>query len=51
MITTQGLMAGIIGQATNEFGTDFNNPDASLQGIILGTYSLGAFFSAMIMFQ
>lgn len=44
-------MAGIIGQATNEFGKDFRAPDAALQGAILGSYSLGALLAALIFFQ
>lgn len=35
----QGVMSGLIG-ADNQFGRDFNNPDANMQGIITSIYGM-----------
>jgi len=36
----QGVLSGIIG-ADNQFGKDFNHPDANTQGLIVSIYQLG----------
>jgi MFS family permease len=36
----QGVLSGIIG-ADNQFGQDFNHPDANTQGLIVSVYQLG----------
>ena len=36
----QGVLSGIIG-ADNQFGRDFNRPDANTQGLIVSVYQLG----------
>ena len=36
----QGVLSGIIG-ADNQFGEDFNHPNASTQGLIVSVYQLG----------
>src|SRR5258706_9519629 len=36
----QGVLSGIIG-ADNQFGSDFNHPDANTQGLIVSVYQLG----------
>lgn len=36
----QGVLSGIIG-ADNQFGEDFDHPDANTQGLIVSVYQLG----------
>jgi MFS family permease len=36
----QGVLSGIIG-ADNQFGKDFDHPDANTQGLIVSVYQLG----------
>lgn len=36
----QGVLSGLIG-ANNQFGKDFNHPDANTQGLIVSVYQLG----------
>jgi hypothetical protein len=36
----QGVLSGLIG-ANNQFGVDFNHPDANTQGLIVSVYQLG----------
>jgi len=36
----RGVMSGIIG-ADNQFGRDFNSPDANMQGLIVSIYDVG----------
>lgn len=38
----QGVMSGLIG-ADNQFGRDFGNPDANLQGVITSIYGMVVF--------
>ncbi|KAB2579365.1 Sugar transporter STL1 [Lasiodiplodia theobromae] len=45
----QGVMSGIIG-AENQFGNDFNNPDANMQGLIVSIYDIGCAFGSLISF-
>lgn len=42
-------MSGIIG-ADNEFGRQFNNPDANMQGIITSIYDIGCAVGCLICF-
>lgn len=39
-------MSGIIG-ANNQFGHDFNSPDANMQGIIVSIYDVGEPFTIL----
>ncbi|KAL1624822.1 hypothetical protein SLS56_007622 [Neofusicoccum ribis] len=43
----QGVMSGIIG-AENQFGKDFNSPDANMQGLIVSIYDGNGFNSSNI---
>ncbi|KAF1991620.1 general substrate transporter [Aulographum hederae CBS 113979] len=43
----QGVMSGIIG-ADNQFGRDFNSPDANLQGLIVSIYDIGCAVGSLI---
>ncbi|KAK8204305.1 hypothetical protein M8818_005150 [Zalaria obscura] len=45
----QGIMANLIG-ADNQFGKDFNHPDAGMQGTIVAIYELTAFFGGIVVF-
>lgn len=36
----QGVLSGLIG-ADNQFGQDFDHPDANTQGLIVSVYQLG----------
>lgn len=36
----QGVLSGLIG-ANNQFGTDFDHPDPTTQGLIVSVYQLG----------
>ncbi|KAK5259128.1 hypothetical protein LTR40_006573, partial [Exophiala xenobiotica] len=45
----QGVLSGIIG-ADNQFGRDFNSPDANTQGLIVSVYQLGNVGGSIAMF-
>ncbi|GME47149.1 Sugar transporter [Neofusicoccum parvum] len=45
----QGVMSGIIG-AENQFGKDFNSPDANMQGLIVSIYDIGCAFGSLVSF-
>ncbi|KAL1584634.1 hypothetical protein WHR41_06928 [Cladosporium halotolerans] len=45
----QGVMSGLIG-ADNQFGRDFNNPDANTQGIITSIYDIGCAIGCLFCF-
>ncbi|KAL1652258.1 hypothetical protein SLS58_000385 [Diplodia intermedia] len=45
----QGVMSGIIG-ANNQFGNDFNYPDANMQGLIVSIYDIGCAFGSLLSF-
>lgn len=45
----QGVLSGIIG-ADNQFGQDFNHPDANTQGLIVSVYQLGNVAGSIVIF-
>ena len=45
----QGVLSGIIG-ADNQFGKDFNHPDANTQGLIVSVYQLGNVGGSIVIF-
>jgi MFS family permease len=45
----QGVLSGLIG-ADNQFGTDFNHPDPTTQGLIVSVYQLGNVGGSIVIF-
>jgi MFS family permease len=45
----QGVLSGLIG-ADNQFGKDFNHPDANTQGLIVSVYQLGNVGGSIVIF-
>jgi hypothetical protein len=45
----QGVLSGLIG-ANNQFGTDFNHPDPTTQGLIVSVYQLGNVGGSIVIF-
>lgn len=45
----QGVLSGIIG-ADNQFGKDFDHPDANTQGLIVSVYQLGNVGGSIVIF-
>lgn len=43
-------MSGIIG-AENQFGNDFNNPDANMQGLIVSIYDVRTLKAQIILLK
>ncbi|KAJ6112032.1 Major facilitator superfamily domain general substrate transporter [Penicillium sp. IBT 18751x] len=45
----QGVMSGLVG-ANNEFGKQFNHPDATMQGILTSIYDIGCAVGCLLSF-
>ena len=46
----QGVMSGVVGYPNNYFAIDFNNPDATMTGLIVAIYEIGCFLGALCVF-